>query len=176
MQVDEIKLMFEYNYWADRRILDACAGVSQAQYIAPTHCGFGRSSLRETLIHLVDNEWQWRITCQGYYDQPRNDEEYEATILTEQQFPTFAALEQRWEAERREMQAVLAGFTEERLNGTIRYVIERGVVREWVLWQILYSAVDHGTQHRSEAAAMLTTYGQSPGDLDFTIFLRERNH
>jgi uncharacterized damage-inducible protein DinB len=175
MHFDEINQMFEYNYWADRRILDTCAGVSQAQYIAQTHCGFGRPSLRETLVHLLDNEWQWRITCQGYYNQPLKDEEYEATILAEDQFPTLAALEERWKAERQEMQAYLATLTDEQLNATIRYVIEHGVVREWVLWQVLYSCVDHGTQHRSEAAAMLTTYGRSPGDLDFTLFLRERN-
>jgi len=29
-------------------------------------------------------------------------------------------------------------------------------------------------QHRSEAANLLTTYGQSPGDLDFTRWLNER--
>jgi uncharacterized damage-inducible protein DinB len=43
-----------------------------------------------------------------------------------------------------------------------------------VLWQILYSSVDHATQHRSEAAALLTGYDQSPGDIDFTLFLLER--
>jgi hypothetical protein len=29
-------------------------------------------------------------------------------------------------------------------------------------------------QHRSEAAALLTGYGQSPGEIDFTVFLNER--
>jgi hypothetical protein len=28
--------------------------------------------------------------------------------------------------------------------------------------------------HRNEAAALLTGYGQSPGDFDFTMFLNER--
>jgi hypothetical protein len=31
-------------------------------------------------------------------------------------------------------------------------------------------------QHRSEAAHMLTEYGQSPGDIDFTLFLREAGY
>jgi uncharacterized damage-inducible protein DinB len=174
MLVDEIKLMFDYNNWANRRILETSAGVSQAQYAAITHCGFGRPSLRGTLVHMLDSEWQWRITCQGFYDQPLRDEEYEATILTEDQFPTLAALEERWKSERQEMQAYLATLTDEKLNSPIRYVIEQGVIRDWVLWQVLYHCVDHATEHRSEAAAQLTGYGQSPGDLDFTLFLLER--
>jgi hypothetical protein len=32
----------------------------------------------------------------------------------------------------------------------------------------------HATQHRSEGAVLLTSYGQSPGDFDFTLFLNEQ--
>ena len=75
--------------------------------------------------------------------------------------------------EQREMRAYLDTLTEETLNGTIRYVIP-GVVRERVVWHLLLDAIFHAMQHRSEAAALLTTYGQSPGDYDFTMFLSER--
>jgi uncharacterized damage-inducible protein DinB len=34
--------------------------------------------------------------------------------------------------------------------------------------------VNHGTHHRSGAAAILTDYGHSPGGLDFTAFLNEQ--
>ena len=41
MKVDEIKLLFDYNDWADARILKACARVSPEQYAAPTSYGHG---------------------------------------------------------------------------------------------------------------------------------------
>jgi uncharacterized damage-inducible protein DinB len=126
------------------------------------------------MVHLLDNLWQWRITLQGYYNDPlANEAAYDATELHEDAFPTLDALRERWVIEQQEMRVYLDTLTEETLNGTIRYVIP-GVVRERVVWHILLDALFHAMQHRSEAAALLTTYGQSPGDYDFTMFLSER--
>jgi uncharacterized damage-inducible protein DinB len=38
------------------------------------------------------------------------------------------------------------------------------------MWQLLAHVMNHGTQHRSEAAALLTEAGRSPGDLDMMDF------
>ena len=173
MKIDEIKLLYDYNDWADARILAACAGVSPEQYAAPT--SYGRGGLRATMVHLLDNIWQQRITLQGFYQEPLADEAaYDATELHEDGFPTLALLRERWMIEQREMQACIDTLTDETLNSTIRYVIP-GAIREPVVWHILLDAfIIHATQHRSEAAALLTGYGQSPGDFDFTMFLNER--
>ncbi len=174
MKIGEIKLLYDYNDWADARILAACARLSPKQYAAPNPFGTGHAGLRATMVHMLDNIWQWRITLQGYYKEPLADEAaYDATELHEDAFPTFAALQERWMTEQREMRSYIDTLTEETLNGTVRYVIP-GAVREHVVWHILLDAINHATQHRSEAAALLTSYGQSPGDYDFTMFLNER--
>lgn len=174
MKVEEIKLLYEFNDWADARILAACARVSPEQYAAPTTIGTGRGGLRATMVHLLDSAWQLRIALQGYYEKPLADEAaYDATELHEDAFPTLAALQARWLTEQREMWAYIDTLTEETLNGTIRYVIP-GAVREHVVWSLLLDTIIHATQHRSEAAVLLTGYGQSPGEFDFSMFLNER--
>ena len=174
MNINEIKLLYEYNDWVDARILAACAKVSPEQYAAPTSAGTGHAGLRVTMVHMLDNIWQQRITLQGFYREPLADEAaYDATELHEDSVPTFATLQERWTIERREMWAYIDTLTDEALNGTIRYVIP-GAVRERVVWHILLDVILHGQQHRSEAAALLSSYGQSPGDYDFTMFLSQR--
>ena len=42
------------------------------------------------------------------------------------------------------------------------------------LWQMLAHVVNHGTQHRSEAAVLLTAAGHSPGDLDMVDYIEAR--
>ncbi|HXD11958.1 MAG TPA: hypothetical protein VN653_17960 [Anaerolineales bacterium] len=58
MKIDEIKLLYDYNDWADARILAACTRVSPEQYAAPT--SYGRRGLRATMVHILDNIWQQR--------------------------------------------------------------------------------------------------------------------
>jgi uncharacterized damage-inducible protein DinB len=53
-------------------------------------------------------------------------------------------------------------------DGFVNYVFE-GVP----VWQMLIHVLNHGTQHRAEAAALLTAEGRSPGELDLIDFAQE---
>src|SRR5215208_6795282 len=91
MKIDEIKLLYDYNDWADARTLAACARVSPEQYATPD--SYGHGGLRATMVHILDNIWQQRITLQGYYQEPLADAAaYDATELHDDAFTTFAAL------------------------------------------------------------------------------------
>ncbi|MBK8904930.1 MAG: DinB family protein [Anaerolineaceae bacterium] len=165
MNTQDIQTLFDYNYWATRRILTAAAQVSLEQFI--THTGHGLGSLRGTLVHTLDGERAWRKLFE------------EQTLAyfgawQEADFATFDLLVQQWQADEQAMRTYLAQLSDDALNGIISYTTPEGAYRERVLWHCLLHLANHGTQHRSEAAAILTGYGRSPGDLDFTAFLNEQ--
>lgn len=163
MQMRDLVLLYDYNYWANQRILTRAAQVSQAQFVAPA--AHGRGGMRGTLTHTFDGEYSWRMLLQF------NTMSFD---LTEEAFPTFEALKTRWAEEEQAMRAYLASLDDETVAGVVRYTVEGGIKRERVLWHCLLHVVNHGTQHRSEAAVMLTELGHSPGNIDFTMFLNEK--
>jgi len=163
VKIQDILLLYDYNYWANRRILDAAAPVEAERFVAETAHSFG--SLQGTLVHTFEAEFGWRMLCQHNHI---------TASLPKAEFPTIERLAQRWQEEETAMRGYLAGLSNDDLAGIVRYTTETGQQRERVLWHCLLHVVNHGTQHRSEAAAILTRYGHSPGELDFTVFLNEQ--
>ena len=166
MNLRDILTIYDYNDWATHRILTASARVNTDQFVSSTGHSFG--SLRGTLVHTLDSEHAWRMLLQ------HNALDY-FRVLKEGDFPVLSMLEQHWKEEQRAMRDYLISLNDEALRGYIRYTTPEGEKRERVLWHCLLHVVNHGTQHRSEAAAILTDYGHSPGELDFTAFLNEYN-
>ena len=81
------------------------------------------------------------------------------------------ALQARWLEEQENLMTFVQGLTDERLNLPFQYKNTKGQPRESILWYSMAHVVNHGTQHRAEAAAMLTDFGCSPGDVDLIYFL-----
>jgi uncharacterized damage-inducible protein DinB len=164
MNKAEILMLFDYSAWANRRILDAAEGLSPEQFTAPAGLDYG--SLRGTLVHILSAETTWRKRCQEGISP--------SSPLVEDAFPTLAILRGRWMEAERAMAAFLASLTDEDLQRIIHYRTTKGAPYENPLWQLLLHVVNHGTQHRAEAAITLTQHGCSPGDVDLIVFLRER--
>jgi uncharacterized damage-inducible protein DinB len=121
----------------------------------------GLDSLRAILVHMFGSEWLWRSRWQGDHPSalPRVDD-----------FPNLAAIRARWRLEQQQMRAFLAALQEEDLGRVLAYTSLSGEACRVVLWRTMIHLVNHGTQHRSEAAALLTALGHSPGNLDMIVF------
>jgi len=164
MNTNHILTLFDYNYWAKNRIMRAAVKVSPEQFCATNSSSYG--SLRGTLVHSLSAELVWRKRFAN--GQPP------FSVPVQADFPTPEALDQYWHAEETLMRSYLAGLTDANLESPIEYKNTQGIVFQNVLWGLLVHLVNHGTQHRSEAAAMLTDFNCSPGDIDFLVFLREK--
>lgn len=153
----------DYNYWANERILGAAESLSDGQFVAKTSDSHG--SLRGTLVHTLSAESVWLMRWNGISP---------TSLASEDEFPNLAALRSRWGEEEAKMRAFLARITDGDFTRVIEYKNTRGKPFARPLWQMLAHLVNHGTQHRAEAAAILTDLGHSPGDIDFVRFLDER--
>jgi uncharacterized damage-inducible protein DinB len=108
----------------------------------------GERGLGAILVHHLGASQRWR----HWFQRTGRSPEPELGPL-----PTTGELRERWEAEWEVVDAWLPTVT----DGFVEYVHE-GVP----VWQMLVHVVNQGTQHRAEAAALLTTEARSPGDLD----------
>ena len=157
MNAADVKDIFDYNYWANARVLDATARVRADLFVDPA--AVTTRNLRGTLVHQLDVEWSWRRRWQGLE---------EAAVLSDEDFPTVAALAARWHEDEWEMRAYLAGLVDDEVTR----LLDLGGDHPPPLWHLFLHVVNHGTQQRADAAVLLTRYGCSPGGLDVADFAR----
>ena len=160
MNKQDILLLYQYNQWANARILNAAANLMEEQFVAPA--AFPHGGLRATLVHALSAEWVWRTRWEG--TSP-------TSMLKPGDFPDFQSLRLRWADEERRLMNFVDGLSDERLNSTFDYTNTSGKPFTKVLWHAMAHVVNHGTQHRAEVAAMLTDLGYSPGDIDLIFFV-----
>lgn len=161
----DILFLFDYNYWANARVLNAASKLTPDQFVAPH--GLSHGSVRGALTHILAAEIVWRLRCQSGLSP--------AALPADSDFPTLDALRTHWAEEEAAMRSYLASLTAQRLSQAIEYKTTKGVPFSNTLWQLLAHVVNHGTQFRAEAAIALTAEGHSPGDLDLLLYLREHD-
>ena len=159
MNKQDILSLYQYNQWANGRILSAAANVTPEQFVA--EATFPHGGLRSTLTHTLFAEWIWRNRWEG--NSP-------AFRLKPEEFPTVESLHERWMQEEKLLMQFVETLSDEQLVNTFHYKNTKGMALEQVLWKAMAHVVNHGTQHRAEAAAMLTDFGCSPGDVDMIYF------
>ena len=160
MNKQDILTLYKYNAWSTAKILDAASEVTKGQFLAPAT--FPHGGLRGTLVHALFAECIWRNRWEGTPPISR---------LKPADFPTFEALRTRWTYEEAKLMKFAADLTDERLNTKFKYISTEGYPHERVLWEAMAHLVNHGTQHKTEAAAILTDMGRSPGDIDLIVYL-----
>jgi uncharacterized damage-inducible protein DinB len=101
-----IDLIWNYNYWANRRILARAETLTQAQ--VREKAPYMWDSIIRTMAHVLGAEWIWRQRLQEGVSP--------TAILDLDQFTTLQLLNQRWAEEEEKMRGYLDNLTDADLD------------------------------------------------------------
>ena len=156
MRTTDIAYLFAFDRWATRRVLSVIDGLPPEVWGATGVVG--DRGLGSILVHQLGAHMRWRLGLGGDAEASGRARPEREPLLSPD------ALARRWALEWDAMDAWLDTLTDAWLDE-----LGDGVP----MWQMLAHVVNHGTQHRSEAAVILTEAGRSPGDLDMIFFAEE---
>lgn len=157
-----IAAFYDYGVWANGRLLEKAAMLSDAEL--GQRLSKGADPILPTFAHLVGADVRWLARWRG--ETP--------PALSPSDFPALGAVRRRWEELYPVRRAYIASLNDPALREPIRWVRDQGTAM-LPRWQAMLQCANHGTQHRSEIAAMLTDLGHSPGDLDFVFYCLEQH-
>ncbi len=143
---------FQYNLWANLRLLEACAYLSDAQLDVTTKGTFG--SVRETLMHLFAAEegYARHFNFTGPAPTPRL-----ADLTT---FAGFDELRRRAERSGKELIAIAE-------RGDLSQILHLdGGTYDAPVIVVVIQAINHAIDHRSQIATLLSQQDIEPPDLD----------
>lgn len=159
MRIADIQSLYGYTWWANARILATAAPLSPEQFAT---AALGHINLRATLVHMIEAQEIWLSRWQGRSGQALEISSDSATL---------ASIRAAWHQQEAQIAAYLATLSDADLDRTISFVNRNGTTGTFILWQMMVQVINHGTQHRSELAELLTQLGHSPGNLDYIVFI-----
>ena len=161
MNIDDLKTMTDYHYWARDRLLEAIEPLTPEQYNRDLGSSF--KSVRETLTHLYAAEWAWYSRWQG---------QSPGSLLPTDAFPDLAALTSAW----RDLEKNVRAFVDGQPGATdriIEYTLLSGHAGASPVWQMVQHVVNHASYHRGQITTMLRQMGaQPPKSMDMIAYYR----
>jgi uncharacterized damage-inducible protein DinB len=153
----QVRRLVAYNRWANERILDTAAALEAPQLQHQLHPSM--PALLPTLSHLLGTQVFWLDLWHGEtFKEPRAPAE-------------LTALRAAFDANHERLASFAATLTDEALARPRKWWQQWGVDSELDLSGTMLQVMHHSTQHRAEAAVILTALGHSPGDLDLLDYL-----
>jgi uncharacterized damage-inducible protein DinB len=155
--------LFDYHYWARDRMLDALAGLTQAQYEEALAGSFG--SVRDTVVHIYAAEWIWHSRWQGI--SPTEP-------LAVERWPDVASLAAEWRELEHRMRQMFTDMPDSDLTREVEYRLLSGAAGKSVFWHMAQHVVNHATYHRGQVTTLLRQLGAPPpASMDLITYYRE---
>lgn len=148
--IEHIRQLFEYNDWANRRILVALKQISDERS-------------RMILAHLLTTERE-------YYERLFGKDSFGFDF-----WPDLSLEECGNMARETAMlyEKLIRRFEEEGLDVRVHYRTSKGIPRENTIREILSHVLFHSSIHRGNIISRIRDLGGEPPETDYIIYLRE---
>lgn len=163
MTPEKMRLLYDYNAWANRRSLDAAASLTTEQFLEPLGSSFG--SVRDTLAHICGAEEIWLERFNGRSP---------SSFLDSSLFNDITSLRAYWSPLEQNLLSFARNLTQSGLDRVMEYKTMKFGVYSNPLWQSMQHLVNHGTYHRGQVTTLLRQLGAQPILTDLMHFYRER--
>ena len=169
MTKDDIQLLYEYDRWANHRVLQAASSRNSEEFTRDL--GGSCRSVRDPLTHIVHSELGW-LTC---WREPSPSSAFvmhfwaqHHALFNANAFADLAAVQRKW--------AEVEGEQVEFVNRVTNEGWERRLTvgtTQISLAQLRQLFANHSTYHRGQVALMMRQLAAEPLSTDFAMFLME---
>lgn len=161
--MDMLVELLKHNTMMNDRLLEVCRGLSDEQLATTVHGTYG--SIGATLVHVAGGQNSYAARFFGK-ERPER--------LPEEPFPGFDPLTSHFNKGNSLLeQAAAEGGTDEYIE-----LVDDDPVRTWRMHRslLLLQAINHGTEHRSQVATILSQLGVQAPEMDGWTFFLDTGH
>lgn len=162
MDAADFQTLFEYNAWANRRTLDACAALKQDQFMQDMKSSFG--SVRDTLAHIYGAEFVWL---------ERWNSRVPAGLPAAADFPDLASVSERLAAMDQSLVEFASRLEPDDPSRVIHFKLLNGTATSGPLGPMMQHVANHSTYHRGQVTTMLRQLGAKGVGTDLIAYHRE---
>ena len=162
MDAADFGVLYDYNAWANRRTLEACAALTPEQFLHDMKSSF--ASVRDTLAHIYGAEFIWL---------ERWNSRVPSGLPNPADFPTFESIRSKLTEMDRDLIEFVSGLAPETLLRDLHYKLMNGTAQSGRLGPMLQHLANHGTYHRGQVTTMLRQLGLKAASTDLIYYHRE---
>jgi uncharacterized damage-inducible protein DinB len=169
MTKDDIQLLYEYDRWANNRVLQKASELSDEQFTRDLGGSF--RSVRDTLVHIIGGEWGWL----AYWKELSHSSAFltdlrrrRDALFNPDAFSSVAAVQLKWAEVEKEQTEFVSRGTNESLEQMLPFRTTQ--IR---LVHLMQHLANHSTYHRGQVALMMRQLNAEPLATDLHVFLVE---